>query len=38
MARGAIVSTCVVITLLPAFLMLFDKIVCKTTLGMSKVK
>ena len=38
MARGAIVSTCVVITLLPAFLMLLDKVICKTTLKMSKIK
>lgn len=38
MARGAIVSTCVVITVLPAFLMLLDKIICKTTIGMTKIK
>ena len=38
MSRGAIVSMVVVITVLPAFLMLFDKIICKTTIGMRKIK
>ena len=38
MSRGAIVSMIVVITVLPAFLMLFDKIICKTTIGMRKIK
>lgn len=37
MARGAIVSMICVILILPAMLMLFDKIICKTTLGMGKV-
>ena len=37
MARGAIVSMICVILLLPALLMLFDKIICKTTLGMGNV-
>ncbi len=37
MSRGAIVSMITVILLLPAFLMLFDKLVCKTTMGMKKV-
>ena len=36
MARGAIVSMFTVVVALPAFLMLFDKIVCKTTIGMRK--
>ena len=36
MGRGAIVSTCVVVLMLPAFLMIFDKLICKTTLGMKK--
>ena len=38
MSRGAIISVIVVITLLPAFLMIFDKLVCKTTIGMREVK
>ena len=37
MSRGAIVSMICVITILPSFLMIFDKLICKTTLGM-KVK
>ena len=37
MSRGAIISMVVVITVLPAFLMLFDKIICKTTRKMSKI-
>ncbi len=36
MARGAIISMITVIMALPAFLMLFDKIICKTTIGMRK--
>ena len=35
MSRGAIVSMISVIMILPAFLMLFDKLVRKTTMGMS---
>lgn len=38
MSRGAIVSMVCVITVLPSFLMLFDKVVCKTTIGMRKIK
>ena len=38
MARGAIVSMVTVLTVLPAFLMLFDKIICKTTIGMRKIE
>ena len=34
MARGAIISMVLVIFVLPAFLMLFDKIICFTTIGM----
>ena len=30
-SRGALISMVVVITMLPAFLMVFDKIICKTT-------
>ena len=37
MARGAIISVIIVLTMLPAFLMLFDKLICKTTKGMSKI-
>lgn len=38
MSRGAIVSMISVIMVLPAFLMLFDTIICKTTIGMKNVK
>ena len=38
MARGAIISVLLVIFVLPAMFMLFDKIICKTTLGMTKIK
>jgi hypothetical protein len=36
MARGAIISMLLVILILPAMFMLFDKIICKTTIGMTK--
>lgn len=36
MARGAVISMIMVIFVLPAFLVLFDKIICYTTLGMKK--
>lgn len=38
MSRGAIISMAVVIFMLPAFLMIFDKLICKTTIGMKNVK
>lgn len=38
MSRGAIVSMICVILVLPSLLMLCDKLVCKTTIGMSKIK
>jgi len=38
LSRGAVVSMITVICVLPAFLMVFDKIVCKTTIGMTKIK
>ena len=38
MSRGAIISMFTVIMALPAFLMLFDKIICKTTVGMKNLK
>ena len=37
MARGAVISMILVIFILPAMFMLFDKIICKTTLGMTKI-
>lgn len=37
MARGAVVSMVCVIFILPALLMLCDKLVCKTTLGMTHI-
>ena len=37
MARGAIISVVIVITMLPAFLLLFDKIICKTTRNMKQI-
>ncbi|MCQ2548225.1 MAG: MMPL family transporter [Clostridia bacterium] len=37
MARGAIVSMIAVIFVLPSMLMLFDKIICKTTLDMRRL-
>lgn len=38
MARGAIISMIVVITLLPAFLMVLEKLVLKTTMKMKDIK
>lgn len=37
LARGAVISTIVVIVILPAMLTLFDKIICKTTWEMRKI-
>lgn len=34
MSRGAIISMLTVVTVLPAFLLVFDKLICKTTIGM----
>lgn len=36
MARGAIVSMLAVIFILPSLLMLLDKAICKTTIGLRK--
>ena len=36
-SRGAIVSMLTVICVLPSFLIVFDKVICKTTIGMKKV-
>lgn len=38
MSRGAIISMVTVITVLPAFLMVLDKLVCKTTLKINNIK
>lgn len=38
MARGAIISMLLVILILPSMLMLFDRVICKTTSGMTKIK
>lgn len=37
LARGAVISTIVVIVILPAFLTVLDKIICKTTWDMRKI-
>ena len=36
LARGALISMAVVIVLLPAMLLLFDKVICYTTVGMKQ--
>ena len=38
MSRGAIVSVICVVAVLPSFLIAFDKIVCKSTIGMKASK
>ncbi len=38
MSRGAIVSMFTVVLVLPAFLLLFDKLICKTTSKMTKLE
>lgn len=38
MARGAIISMVTVLTVLPAFLIVFDKIICKTTANMRRLR
>lgn len=38
MSRGAIISMITVIFVLPAFLMVFDKLICKSTVGMRKIE
>src|SRR5699024_10125689 len=37
LARGALISMVVVITLLPAMFLLFDPVICRTTAGMGKL-
>ena len=36
LSRGAIISMVVVLTVLPAMFLIFDKVICKTTMGFSK--
>ena len=38
MSRGAIISMFAVIFVLPSLLMVFDKLICKTTIGITKVQ
>ncbi len=38
MARGAVISMLLVIFILPAMFMLLDRVICKTTLGMTKIQ
>lgn len=38
MSRGAIISMVCVVMVLPAFLLVFDKLICKTTMKMTKIK
>ncbi len=38
MSRGAIISMLTVILILPSMFMIFDKIICKTTIGMGKCR
>ncbi|MGN0602096.1 MAG: RND family transporter [Oscillospiraceae bacterium] len=37
MARGAIISMVTVILVLPSMLMIFDKVICKSTMGMRRI-
>lgn len=37
MSRGAIISMITVVLVLPAFLIIFDKLICKSTMGMRKI-
>ncbi len=38
LARGAVISMLLVIFILPAMLMLFDRLICHTTIGMKQIK
>ena len=38
MARGALISMFIVLTMLPTMLLIFDGLICKTTLGIKTVK
>jgi len=37
MARGAVISVALVIFVLPALIMIFDRLICRTTIGMKSV-
>ncbi|MDD7209244.1 MAG: MMPL family transporter, partial [Lachnospiraceae bacterium] len=37
LARGALISMIVVLTLLPTMFLIFDKVICKTTVGMGHI-
>lgn len=37
LSRGALMSMFIVLTLLPALIIIFDKIICKTTMGMRHI-
>ena len=38
LSRGAVISTLVVLFILPAMFMIFDKLICKTTLKMGHLE
>lgn len=38
MARGALISMCVVLLVLPAMYMIFDPLICRSTLGFAKAR
>lgn len=38
LARGAVISTVSVVFILPAMFMIFDKFICKTTIGMGHIQ
>lgn len=38
LARGAVISTVSVVFILPAMFMIFDKLICKTTIGMGHIQ
>ena len=38
LSRGAIISMFAVVLLLPSFLWVFDKLICKTTAGLRNIK
>lgn len=38
LARGAVISTVSVVVILPAMFMIFDKLICKTTIGMGHIQ
>lgn len=38
MARGALISMVVVLTVLPSMLMIFDPVIIRTTLGFKEIR